>query len=338
MVHLYPLTFKPAFKYYVWGGWKLVRRFGRQPAADLDRVAESWEISAHPHGVSRVAAGPLLDEPLPAVVGRWGLQLVGTRGEPAFRAGRFPLLVKLLDAAQDLSVQVHPDDEYAQAQGDDLFGKTEAWYVLQADPGARIIYGVRKGTTRQGFRDALDQGHLEQCLHYVPVQAGDAILLRPGTLHAILAGLVIVEVQQASDATYRVYDWNRLGVDGKPRELHVDKALDVIDFSLVEPDVGPATPLPSTPALQRVERVRCSHFVIEALRLEAGAAFHSRADGTTFEIWACLDGGAELTWAGRPVGMRAVEFVLVPAALGDFAVRAQQASHLLRIYLPATES
>jgi mannose-6-phosphate isomerase len=337
MTHLYPLTFEPAFKDYVWGGWNLVQRFGRRPPADLDRVAETWEISAHPHGLSHVANGSLKGWPLPHVMECWGLHLLGMRAEAALQLGRFPLLVKLLDAACDLSVQVHPGDDYARAHGDDVLGKTEAWYVLHANPGAQIICGVRQGVTREQFQSALEQGNLEPCLHFVTVEVGDVILLRPGTVHAVLAGLVVVEVQQASDATYRVYDWNRLGSDGKPRELHVDKALDVIDFSLVEPELAGPTPLPSVPSLQRVERVRCPHFVVEEMRLDAGTPFRATANGATFEIWACLEGLVSVEWVGEPVQVPGVQFVLVPAALGEFAVRARESSHLLRIYLPGVD-
>jgi mannose-6-phosphate isomerase len=337
MTHLCPLTFEPAFKDYVWGGWNLVRRFGRRPPEDMDRVAETWEISAHPHGLSHVASGPLKGWSLSQVMESWGASLLGSRAEAALRLGRFPLLVKLLDAARDLSVQVHPGDDYAQAHGDDVLGKTEAWYVLHADPGAQIIYGVRRGVARQQFQAALEAGTLEQCLHVLPVQVGDVVLLRPGTVHSVLAGLVVVEVQQASDATYRVYDWNRLGSDGKPRPLHIDKALDVIDFSLVEPGLTPPVPLASAPGLQRVERVRCQHFVVEETRLAAGAQFRTTADGSTFEIWACLEGLARLEWDGEPIRMPGVRFVLVPAALGDLAVCASEPSLLLRIYLPGGE-
>ncbi len=337
MTQLYPLTFVPAFKDYLWGGRNLAQRFGRHPPEGWQRVAETWEISGHPHGPSHVAHGPLQGESLPAVLDRWGLQLLGTRSEAALHAGRFPLLVKLLDATRVLSVQVHPGDDYARAQGDDLFGKYESWYILHAAEGAQILCGVRRGVTREGFQAALEQGELERCLHHVPVQAGDVVVLQPGTVHALLAGLVVLEVQQASDATYRVYDWNRRGADGKPRALHVDKALDVIDFSLVEPGVERPTSLPSSQKVRWFERARCPLFVLEEMWLDEGATFCVAADGTTFEIWACLDGAASVEWEGQPVGLPAVQFVLVPAGLGPCAIRALAPSHLVRIYVPAAE-
>ncbi len=219
---IYPLTFDPVFRDYIWGGRNLETLFGRRLPPGI--VAESWEISGHPSSPTRVNAGPLAGLTLPQVQERLGERLVGVRSGWATSRGRFPLLVKLLDANRPLSVQVHPPDDYALEHEGDL-GKTEMWYVLHARPGAELIYGLAHETTPTEFRAALEAGELESLLHRLPVRVGDVIFIPTGMLHALLEGIVVAEIQQNSDTTYRVYDWGRVGADGKPRPLHVDKAL-----------------------------------------------------------------------------------------------------------------
>ena len=225
---LYPLTFTPQFRDYLWGG-RTLEQFGRQLPPGI--VAESWEISGHPSSPTAVDAGAYRGRLLTDLVVELGRDLVGRRSQDALARGKFPLLVKLLDARQDLSVQVHPDDEYALAHEGGELGKTEMWYVLRAEPGARLIYGLRRGVTPGQVADALRRGEVEAVFAYLPVRAGDAIFVPAGTVHALMAGLVVVEIQQNSDTTYRIFDWGRRGPDGQPRALHIDKALDVIDFT-----------------------------------------------------------------------------------------------------------
>ena len=329
---VYPLTFEPVFRDYIWGGRNLETLLGRDIPPGI--VAESWEISGHPSSPTTVDAGVLAGLTLPQVLDLWGEALVGTRSRWATDRGKFPLLVKLLDANRPLSVQVHPPDEYALAHENGELGKAEMWYVLYAKPGAELIYGLSQETTPDAFRASLENGGLSEVLHRLPVQAGDTILMPTGTLHALLEGIVVAEIQQNSDTTYRVYDWGRLGADGKPRPLHVDKALDVIDFGRVRPQASRPEVVGGRRGLVRFEIARCPYFVVEKIELEGGAAYKGRCDGTTFEIWGSVDGSAGVQWAGDPVSLPAVRFALLPATLGEFSVQAEQPATLLRAYAP----
>jgi mannose-6-phosphate isomerase len=329
---IYPLTFEPVFRDYIWGGRNLETLFGRTLPPGI--VAESWDISGHPSSPTTVDAGPLAGWTLPQVQERLGKKLVGTRSRWATRRSKFPLLVKLLDANRALSVQVHPSDEYALAHKNGELGKTEMWYVLHARPGARLIYGLSKETTPQVFRTALREDRLADYLHYLPVKPGDALCLPTGMLHALLEGIVVAEIQQNSDTTYRVYDWGRVGDDGKPRPLHIEKALDVIDFGMVRPQAAARIVVADRAGLHRTEISRCRYFVVEEVRLEGGAAYNGRCDGSTFEIWGCISGRVEVQWAGAPLALPAVRFALLPATLGDFAIYAEQPATLLRAWAP----
>ncbi len=330
---VYPLTFEPVFRDYIWGGRTLETHFGRKLPPGI--VAESWDISGHPSSSTRVEDGALAGLTLPEVQARWGTRLVGVRSRWATDRGKFPLLVKLLDANRPLSVQVHPPDEYALLHENGELGKTEMWYVLYARPDARLVYGLSRPVDAGEFRAALKDGTLGDLLHYLPIKEGDAILVPTGALHALLQGAVVAEIQQNSDATYRVYDWGRLGVDGKPRPLHIDKALAVIDFQMVRPTAYRPVVVEKTDGVYRAEISRCDYFVVQEVRLAAGATWHGACDGGTFEIWGCVKGTADVQWAGGPVVLPAVKFCLLPAALGAFAIHADQPSTLLRAYAPA---
>ncbi len=328
---IYPLTFTPVFRDYIWGGRNLETKFGRELPPGI--VAESWEISGHPSSPTIVDRGPLAGMTLPEVQAHLGARLVGERSRWATDRTKFPLLVKLLDANRRLSVQVHPSDDYALAHEGDL-GKAEMWYVLYAQPGTELIYGLSKEMSPDAFRAALAEGRLAECLHRLPIAAGDAICVPTGTLHALLEGAVVAEIQQNSDATYRVYDWDRLGADGKLRPLHIDKAVDVIDFGMVRPGAFVPLGVQDSEGLRRAEISRCRYFVVEEVRLSAGAVYCGQCDGTTFEIWGCVEGAASLHGAGDPLPLPAVRFALLPAALGAFSVRADGPAVLLRAYAP----
>jgi len=331
---IYPLTFEPVFRDYVWGGRNLEALFGRQLPPGI--VAESWEISGHPSSPTRVDGGYWRGRALPDVQAALGANLVGSRGAAMLARGRFPLLVKLLDANQDLSVQVHPDDTFAALHEHGELGKTEMWYVLHARPGAELIYGLRRGATPASLRQAIEGQALESELHRVPVHSGDAIFIPAGTVHALLAGIVVAEIQQNSDTTYRLYDWGRLGADGRPRPLHIDKGLRVIDWDRAEPSAVQPRPLRVLDGLQQSQLVSCPHFAVEEIRLEPGVRYHGLCDGATLEIWGCLHGDVTLECSSQPLPMRAIRFALLPAVLGPFAILAHQPSTLLRVYLPAS--
>lgn len=326
--HLYPMLFEPVLKDYIWGGRNLAR-LGRHLPAGI--IAESWEIAGHPDGTTRVANGRYRGQLLTAVLANLGLDLIGTHNAWAFARGKFPLLVKLLDANRPLSVQVHPDDDYALRHEGNELGKTEMWVVLHAEPEARIVLGLQSDTTPDQFRRALVHGNVWDLLHELTLTTGDFVCVPAGTLHAILGGLVIAEIQQNSNITYRVYDWQRVQDDGTPRPLHVDKALDVTNFAQIAPTLPVPYPLEAPPGLRR-ERLCANHyFITERFYMEEGVTFSGRCDGSTLEIWGLIAGSA----AVNDVNLTAVQFVLLPAALGDFTLTAVGPATLLRTYAPA---
>jgi mannose-6-phosphate isomerase len=330
---IYPLVFTPVFRDYLWGGRNLEVKLGRLLPPGI--IAESWEISGHPSSPTVIINGPLAGHTLPQVLTLLGLNLVGRRSEAMLAHHKFPLLIKLLDANQPLSVQVHPDDAYANRHEKGELGKTEMWYILYAEPGAELIYGLKPGVTPASFRQAVETGHLEPCLHRLPVKAGDTIFIPAGSIHALLAGLILAEIQQNSDTTYRVYDWNRLGADGQPRPLYLDKAIEVINFAQVEP--GPTIPqlLAEDATYCHELLVTCPYFTVEKITLkQPGISFKGHTDGSTFEIWGVMSGQGQLTWSGEPLDLPAVRFVLLPAALGDFEVIAAGPADFLRVYVP----
>lgn len=327
VTRLYPLLFEPVLKDYLWGGRNLAALGRNLPQAGA--VAESWEIAAHPDGTTVVANGEFAGQPLTAVHEALGLDLIGTANAWAQARGKFPLLVKLIDSEQPLSIQVHPDDEYALAHEGNELGKTEMWVVVRARPGAELVLGLVEGTTREAFRDAVVSGRPEPLLHRVRVAEGDHLCVPAGTLHAIMEGLILAEIQQNSNTTYRVYDWNRVGADGRPRPLHLEKALDVIGFGAAEPGVCPAQPISDEDGCRRLLLCRNRYFTTERVELAWGARFEGCCDGTTMEIWGVLDGRAEVAGLRLP----AVRFTLLPAALGGFSVTAAGGATLLRSYV-----
>ena len=226
---LYPFTFQPIFKERVWGGRKLKWLFDK-PLPSRLRIGESWEISDRPGEVSVIANGPLAGKDLHWLVTHYAKELLGTT---KLHNGRFPLLIKILDARQKLSLQVHPPSKIAKKWGGEA--KTELWYVADAAPAAELFVGLKRGMSRKKFEALLEKGSVSDGVHRVRVKRGDAMFLPSGRVHAIGAGLVLFEIQQNSDTTYRVFDWNRLGLDGKPRQLHPAESMASIDFKDFEP-------------------------------------------------------------------------------------------------------
>lgn len=329
-----PLTFTPCLKDYMWGGHNLARLTGRAMPDGV--IAESWEISGHPAGPSVVDRGPLRGRDLPALVERYGAALVGRRAAGLAAPGTFPILVKLLDARHALSVQVHPDDDHAAAHDLGEPGKTEMWYILEAEAGARIIHGLEPGTDRTALERAIAAGRVQDRLRRLAVAPGDAVMVPAGTVHGILSGIVLVEVQQSADTTYRLHDWDRVGPDGRPRTLHVGRALDVIDFGPAGAGVVAPRVVEEGGGVRREVVAECDSFVVERVRLGAGARFETVLDGETFEVWGVLSGEVSMG-AGRspPPGLGAVSFALLPATMGRCGVvGGADESVLLRSYLP----
>jgi len=224
---LYPLRFLPRFREYIWGGRRLESVMNKQLPAG-PRFAESWEIVDHGDDQSCVSHGPLAGKTLHELIEQFGSKLLG----PNVNCDRFPLLLKFLDAHQNLSVQVHPNDDQASRQSPPDSGKTEAWVVIHSEPGSKIYAGLLEGVNRAAFLDALGRNQVLECLHVLEPSPGDCLFIPAGTVHALGAGLVVAELQQSSDTTFRLYDWDRLGTDGKPRALHIDEALASIDFEM----------------------------------------------------------------------------------------------------------
>jgi mannose-6-phosphate isomerase len=325
--NIYPLKFTPVYKDYIWGGRNL-EKIGRHLPKGT-KVAESWEIAAHQDGTTCVENGPLSGMTLQAVFEMLQEDLVGRNSQWAIQRGKFPLLVKLIDAHQPLSVQVHPDDAYAMENEGNELGKTEMWIVLDAHPSTEIIYGLSKEISPESFRQLIAEGKLEDVLNRLPITAGDHICVPSGTLHAILEGTLILEIQQNSNTTYRVFDWNRVDGDGQPRQLHIPEALDVISFNQVRMRLPTPNKMLENKNLFYERLCQNAYFTTDRLTLEPDASYIGLCDGSTFEIWGVLSGTACI--AGHV--LREVSFVLLPAALGPFEVTALSKTQLIRTFV-----
>jgi mannose-6-phosphate isomerase len=303
----YPLTFQPIYKERVWGGRNLERLYRKRLPTGVS-VGESWEITDRPEGISTIANGPWIGNDLRWLLERHGSDILG---RPWQAGHRFPLLLKILDAEQKLSLQVHPPAAVARRLGGEP--KTELWYVARAAPEAELYVGLRQGVTRSEFERRIRDGTVADCFHHVPVKSGDAMFLPSGRVHALGAGNVIFEIQQNSDTTYRVFDWNRVGLDNRPRDLHVEQSLACIDFHDFEPGLV-GNPWHHDGASQRRILADESLFKVDAVRSNVAATAHHR--GGDALILAVLQG--ELTVHGGtvdPVKLGPGAFGLLPAAL-----------------------
>lgn len=306
-----PVLLKPAFKDYLWGGTRLRTEYGKE--CDLDRIAESWELSAHSDGQSIIASGPHSGKTFSEYLDACGREILGSRGE-AFEC--FPILIKFIDAKGNLSVQVHPDDSYALTHEGE-YGKTEVWYVLDADEGAALYYGVNREVSVEEFRQRIADNTVTEVLNRVEAKPGDVFFIQPGTIHAIGAGLLICEIQQNSNTTYRVYDYNRKGADGKPRELHIAKALDVSNL----------TPAPSADSSGDTVQhdgytsrliAKCKYFTTERLEIDGRAELAS--DTQSFRSVIVTDGNAVLTMGDTVLNIKAGDSVFIPAQDKGFEI------------------
>src|SRR3954451_8170157 len=249
------LRFEPILREYIWGGRRLGTELGK-PIGSGDHYAESWEIVDHGNDQSIVADGPLVGRTLHEIVTQDGDALFGR----SRRRPQFPLLFKYLDCQRVLSVQVHPNDQQAAKLDPPDLGKTEAWVVLAADPGSKIYAGLKSGVDRKMLEAAVANGRCEECLHEFKARPGDCVFIEAGTVHALGAGLLVAEIQQASDTTSRLFDWNRVDQDGKPRQLHIEQALDVTDYA--RGPVNPVTPVATDD--REIERlVQCDKFILD---------------------------------------------------------------------------
>jgi mannose-6-phosphate isomerase len=306
----YPMTFRPILRSRLWGGRRLAEWFGK-PLPGQQPYGESWEVCDVPGESSVIADGPAAGRTLAELMARGAEALLGAARPAA--GGRFPLLVKLLDCRDRLSVQVHPDAAAAAAIGGGARTKTEAWVVLHADPAARIWLGLKPGVTRGAFAAAIANDTVEDLLHVVEPTAGDCFYIPSGTVHALGAGLVVAEVQETSDTTYRAYDWGRAGLDGRPRQLHVEEALASIRFDASGPP-GPVVP----EAIAADESVAAELLMEKPFarirRLMGEEAFDVKTEGRAAVVQ-CLFGAAEVRGGGRSADLRCGGTVLLPAAV-----------------------
>lgn len=310
MTKPYPLKFQPEFKERVWGGHALTQ-FG----LDLPEghIGEGWMIGDHPNGTTKVVNGELAGLGLDQVREQYGKEWFGSKGFSE-KNGRFPLLIKLLDCNDDLSVQVHPTDTYEGLPEGEL-GKTEMWYVLDAKPGAKIIYGLKEGIDREAMAKAIEEGRIMEVLQEVSVQAGDTFYIPAGTVHALCAGVVVAEIQQNSDTTYRLYDYNRPGLDGKPRELHIEDSLNVIAY-----EGAGATRMSTNGAVANEWLVLAES---PYFRVEKGIVTKPWSLSTTEESFVILvvcEGTGTLKTADEEIAFKAGECFLLPANLGDYTL------------------
>ncbi len=312
---LYPFTFQSIFKERVWGGRRLAELYSKALPGGAP-IGESWEISDRPGDASVIANGHLAGRDLRWLMEQHRDELLGS-AKPV--NGRFPLLVKLLDAQDKLSLQVHPPADRATQLGGEP--KTEAWYVGAAGPDAEIFVGLRTGTTRAEFERRLHDGSVAECFHRLRVNRGDAMFLPSGRVHALGAGSVIFEVQQNSDTTYRVFDWNRLGLDNKPRELHVEQALASIAFDDFEPALASAHFTETLTERSRVLAEAPGAFRMSEHRLRLGAS--TILDRAGLFILGIVEGEIVLRSANTELPLTAGQFALVPASVERVELRAK---------------
>jgi len=331
MSNLYPLKFNDILKDKIWGGRNLEKVLNKQLPPNLP-VGESWEISDHGDDTSVVNNGVLKGKSLHQVMLELDKDLLGTEVKQKMQVGIFPLLVKFIDASDRLSIQVHPNDEYAAAhEGEGELGKTESWYIIHAEPNSKLIVGVKEGTTPERFKQGIESNSLGEYVQEVPVSAGDVIFIPSGRLHAIMEGIVLCEIQQNSDTTYRVYDWGRMGSDGTPRDLHITQSLDVIDFNYIpNPKTEPVTVSQGKNKVTYL--VACPYFSIEKLSLQE--TWSGECDGRHFICLSGIQGKAEIKYDHGSIALHRGESCLLPAAMGKFEIAPEESCEIIRSYVP----
>jgi len=322
MADLYPLRFRPILRRYIWGGRRLESVLGKQLGPD-DDYAESWEICDRGTDQSVVGWGPLAETTLHDLLVQRGAEILG-RHHPR---DRFPLLMKFLDARRTLSVQVHPNDAQAALLIPPDLGKSEAWVVLAAEPESLIYGGLRPGVDRHRLAEAIRQGTCQDCLDRFEPAVGDCVFLPAGTVHALGEGLLVAEIQQSSDTTYRLFDWNRLGTDGKPRALHVEQALDVIDFD--RPPVGPQELRPTDrPGVGRL--IECDKFVLDRWQIDSP---QNAGGDERCHILTVIEGSVSVDGDRCPNSLSPGGTVFLPPAIGEVLLTPRGPTVLLDAYL-----
>ena len=313
---LYPFVFQPIFKDRIWGGRELERLFAKKIPAGKP-IGESWEISDRPGDASVIANGSLAGKDLRWLMTHHSAEILGD-AKPAAE-NRFPLLCKILDAREKLSLQVHPPaSKAAELKGEP---KTEMWFIADAAPDASLYVGLKNGVTRAEFEKKISDGTVADCFHRIPVKTGDTMFLPSGRVHAIGDGLVIFEIQQNSDTTYRVFDWNRVGLDGKPRDLHIAQSLASIDFNDFEPKLVPAN-YRQGPNFKFRQLVEDPLFNVQELVFEGAGSV--KLSGQCLRIIAVTKGAAKISddRSGIVAELKSGDFCLVPASLKNVEIKA----------------
>lgn len=326
MTELYPLKFRTIFKDKIWGGEKIKTILGKD-FSPLPNCGETWEISGVEGNISEVAEGSLAGKNLKELIQQYQGKLVGERVYGKFQ-DEFPLLVKFIDANDDLSIQVHPDDALAKKRHNS-FGKTEMWYIFQADEGSKLISGFNQPMSKEKYLEAFNSGKLTEILNQEPVKADDVFFLPAGRVHTIGKGLLLAEIQQTSDITYRIYDFDRTDAQGNKRELHVDEALDAIDYqhygaykTKYEPKLNEAVKLAS-----------CPYF--ETNRIEADRAIERNyQELDSFVIYVCMEGEAEIVADGKGYPMQKGDSYLIPASIQHTKLTTSTKFKMLESYVP----
>ncbi|MGE5496089.1 MAG: type I phosphomannose isomerase catalytic subunit [Burkholderiales bacterium] len=322
---LYPFVMQPYYKDYIWGGRNLEKYKKDLPEG---KIAESWEVSVRPEGESSIVNGRWSGKKLKEVIGMFPEHMLGK----AVKTGTdnmFPLLFKLIDANEPLSVQVHPGDSYAQSNEHEPFGKHEAWYILEAAQGASIVYGLSPGTDKERLAELIARNRIEDGLNTVFVRPGDVIDIPPGTVHALGKGIVAAEIQQNSNLTYRIYDYGRKDPSGKPRELHIEKALDVIDYSPSAPLIS-GTILCETDGSTITRMLRNMYFELDLLDIHGSLEMKAK-DRFCLLFAVCSD--ACISYDCGELIVSPGETVFIPACLGEYAIAGN--CRMLNMYVPA---
>ena len=322
MTPLYPLKFQPILKDKIWGGQKLQQLLHKSTSST--KAGESWEISDVEGDTSIVANGPLKGTSLKTLMDTYTSDLMGAKNFRQF-GKKFPLLIKFIDAKQDLSVQLHPNDKLAKARHNS-FGKTEMWYVVQADPASNLIVGFNQEMTPELYVKHLEDKTLQSILNFDAVKSGDTYFIEVGRIHAIGAGVLLAEIQQTSDITYRVYDWDRVDADGNERELHNDIALEAFDFDM--PDNFRVQYAPKSNV--STELVSCPYFTTNVLEVTETISKQNTQD--SFVIYMCVEGKANLEVDGIVTEFSMGETVLIPACIETFSISSNHAK-LLEVYI-----
>lgn len=326
MVAPYPFKFVPILKEKIWGGQKIKTELQKDISPN-DNCGETWEISGVQGNISVVSNGPLTGTSLPDLIETYKGQVVGEK--VYLREGKeFPLLVKFIDANQDLSIQVHPNDELAQKRHQSL-GKTEMWYIFQADPGARLIAGFNQPLTRERYLQHFNNGSLMEVLNQEPVVPDDVFFVPAGRVHTIGKGILLAEIQQTSDITYRIYDFDRVDKDGNKRQLHTKEALDALDFKHY-----PQYKTSYDQSInQAVSIVKCPYFEVNRLYFDGETnRTYDRLD--SFVIYVCVDGKLRLRWDEQHITMVKGEAVLIPAVIKKLTLEPDPSFKVLESYIP----